>query len=113
MYRVQVAKGALAALEALAGDNTGGSTTQASLNSTGSGGRHRKAADTARDLLILPCVEASPVDLVTCYARCRVAPGVGEGEALGAMEVGGVYGVGMLCVVLLLSPAGISLHMTE
>ncbi|CAN0241355.1 unnamed protein product, partial [Ectocarpus fasciculatus] len=70
-----VAKGALAALEALAGDNTGGST--------GSGGRHRKAADTARDLLILPCVEASPVDLAMCYARCRVAPGVGEGEAAG------------------------------
>ncbi|CAM9335263.1 unnamed protein product, partial [Ectocarpus sp. 8 AP-2014] len=79
-------KGALAALEALAGDNTGGSTTKASLNSTGGGGRHRKAADTARALLILPCVESSPVDLVMCYARCRVAPGVGEGEAVGAIE---------------------------
>ncbi|CAN0042510.1 unnamed protein product [Ectocarpus sp. 6 AP-2014] len=77
---------ALAALEALAGDNTGGSTIQAYLNSTGGGGRHRKAADTARALLVLPCVESSPVDLVMCYARCRVAPGVGEGEAVGATE---------------------------
>ncbi|CAB1117270.1 unnamed protein product [Ectocarpus sp. CCAP 1310/34] len=86
LCRVQVAKGALLALEALAGDNHGGSTTQASLNSTGGGGRHRKAADTARALLILPCVEPSPVELVMCYARCRVASGVGEGEAVGATE---------------------------
>lgn len=112
LCRVQVAKGALAALEALAGDNTGGSTIQAPLNSTGGGGRHRKAADTARALLILPCVESSPVDLVMCYARCRVAPGVGEGEAVGATEVGGVHGV-ECCVLFRYSHRPtMSLHIT-
>ncbi|CAM9942146.1 unnamed protein product, partial [Scytosiphon promiscuus] len=84
--RVQVAKGAWAALVALAADN-GGSISQASHAHVGSGGaRHRKAADTARDLLTLPCIEASPVDLCLCYERCRAAFGVDEGGAMRAAE---------------------------
>lgn len=83
MY-LQVTKGVWGALEALAADS--GGATQASLGPVG-GGRHRKAADAARDLLTLPCVDAVPTELVMCYERCRVAPGAGEGAAVAAEEV--------------------------
>lgn len=79
-----MAKGAWRALEAVATDNSG--TMQACLGSSG-GGRTRKAVDAARDLLLLPCVGASPVDIITCYARCRGA-GAGQGAAVAAAEVG-------------------------
>lgn len=72
------------ALETLAADV--GGATQASLGSAG-GGRCRKAADAARDLLTLPCVDAVPTELVICYRRCRVAPGTGDGAAVAAEEV--------------------------
>lgn len=72
------------ALETLAADS--GGATQASLGSAG-GGRNRKAADAARDLLSLPCVGAVPTELVMCYERCKVAPRAGEGAAVAAEEV--------------------------
>lgn len=76
---MQAAKGAWAALEAVASDAGAGG---------GGGGRHRKAADAARDLLTLACVDAEPVDLAICYHRCcRLAPGGGAGAAVGAAEV--------------------------
>lgn len=82
---MQVAKGAWCALEAVATDSSG--TMQAYLGPTG-GGRSRRAADAARDLLLLPCVDASPVDIISCYARCRDGAGAGQGEAVATAEVG-------------------------
>eukprot|EP00752_Nemacystus_decipiens_P014731 g13119.t2 len=77
------AKGAWAALEAVASDGAGGAGQAASAG----GGRHRKAADAARDLLILACVDARPVDLVTCFHRCcRLGLGAGAGAPVGAAE---------------------------
>lgn len=80
-----MAKGAWRALEAVATDSSG--TMQACLGQTG-GGRSRRAADAARDLLLLPCVNASPVDIIICYARCRIAAGRGQGAAVATAEVG-------------------------
>lgn len=77
-------KGAWRALEAVATDSSG--TMQACLGPTG-GGRSRRAADAARDLLLLPCVNASPVDIIVCYARCRGGAGGGQGAAVATAEV--------------------------
>lgn len=80
-----MAKGAWRALEAVVTDSSG--TMQACLGVTG-GGRIRRAADAARDLLLLPCVNASPVDIIICFARCGIAAGGGQGAAVVTAEVG-------------------------
>lgn len=81
---MQVAKGAWRALEAVATDISG--TMQACAGSAG-GGRSRRAADAARDLLSLPCMGASPVDMIVCYARCNGGTGAGKGAAVATAEV--------------------------
>lgn len=86
--RCQAAKGAWGALEAVASDGGGGGGAGQAASAGGGGGRLRKAAEAARDLLTLACVDAKPVDLVTCYHRCcRLGPGAGAGTAVGAAEV--------------------------
>lgn len=85
---MQVAKGAWGALEAVASD--GGAGAGKAPPPAGGGGRHRKAAEAARSLLTLDCLDAKPVDLVTCYQRCccGLAPGGAGAEAtVGAAEV--------------------------
>lgn len=79
-----MAKGAWATLAAVATDNCG--TTQASPGAAVAG-RSRKLADTARNLLNLPCVDVSPIDLILCYERCRGVPGARERVAVSAVEV--------------------------
>lgn len=79
-----MAKGASAALEAIAADNC--VISQAALGAT-AGARHRRAADACRDLLSLPCVGAKPLDIITCYERCQSVPRGGVGTAPAVVEV--------------------------